>query len=101
MTTETVTSLDATTGREHGTRVSGRMRVDGRTPAVVYGKGFEPVSVSVDSRELRLALSGPEGLHPTLDLTVDGKKHKVKVHQIQKHKVRHNVIHVDFMVLSK
>lgn len=100
MTTATVTSLDATTGREIGTRTSGRMRVAGRTPAVVYGKGVEPISVSVDSRELRILLNGPEGIHPEVSLSVDGKKHKVKVHQVQKHPVRHNVIHIDFLVLA-
>ena len=100
MTTASVTSLEATTGRELGTRTSGRMRVAGRTPAVVYGKGMESISISVDSRELRGALNGPEGIKPVLDLTVDGKKHKVKVHQVQKHPVRHNVIHIDFLVVA-
>lgn len=98
MADEVVTTLVGTLGRDIGTRESGRVRVSGNTPAVVYGKDFAPVSISVNSRMLRMALSGPLGLKPALTLDVDGKKHKVKVQHLQKHPVRHNVIHVDFMI---
>ena len=48
--------VKAETGRPRGTRPSRRLRRDGRVPAVVYGMGQEPVTVSVDKTDLRGAL---------------------------------------------
>ena len=50
-------TLPAATGRTTGTRPSKRLRAEGRVPATVYGLGSDAVSVSVDWRELRGALT--------------------------------------------
>ena len=39
-----------------GTRPARRMRREGRIPAVVYGTGLEPMSISIDRRELDATL---------------------------------------------
>ena len=41
---------------ETGTGPSSRLRREGRVPAVAYGKSKEPTQLSVDSRELAVAL---------------------------------------------
>ena len=39
--------------REHtGKETAHKVRAAGRVPAVVYGRGMEPLHVSVDAREL-------------------------------------------------
>jgi ribosomal protein L25 (general stress protein Ctc) len=66
------TVLQAEVGRRAGSSDARRLRADGKIPAVVYGHGMDPISVSVDRRELRQALSGAAGMNTILDLTVDG-----------------------------
>ena len=64
--------LIAEAGRTTGSAESRRIRREDRIPAVVYGKGMEPISISVNRRDLRVALSGTAGMNTILDLTVDG-----------------------------
>jgi large subunit ribosomal protein L25 len=45
-----------------------RLRVQGRVPAVVYGKGLEPVAVSVDRKELNSAIAGEGGMNHLISL---------------------------------
>ena len=44
--------LIAETGRQTGSPSSRRLRREDRIPAVVYGLGMTPISISVDRRDL-------------------------------------------------
>lgn len=90
-------ALQAETGRELGSSSSRRLRRDGRIPAVVYGLDAEPVAVSVDYSEARVALSGDAGLNALLNLSIDGDKQLCLVKDIQRHVVRDEVSHIDFI----
>jgi large subunit ribosomal protein L25 len=94
------TVLVAETGRPTGSSASRRLRAEDRIPAVVYGHGMTPLSISVARRDLRQALSGSAGMNTVLDLTVDGKVYPAIVKDIQRHPVRRNVQHVDFQQVS-
>jgi large subunit ribosomal protein L25 len=94
------TVLVAETGRPTGSSASRRLRAEDRIPAVVYGHGMTPLSISVARRDLRQALSGSAGMNTVLDLTVDGKVYPAIVKEIQRHPVRRNVQHVDFQQVS-
>jgi large subunit ribosomal protein L25 len=59
-----------------------------------------PVSVAVQRRDLRVALSGAAGVNTVLDLTVDGTVYPAIVKDLQRHPVRRNVIHVDFIQVN-
>jgi large subunit ribosomal protein L25 len=73
-----------------GKGISRRLRAAGRLPAVVYGKGMEPVSVSVDQKELAaimagaggqnalVALQGPEGLNGAMIIVADLNRDPIK-----------------------
>jgi large subunit ribosomal protein L25 len=80
-----------------GTRAARRSRAAGRVPAVVYGLGADPVAVTVDRRELRRALSTDAGSNALLDLDVDGTPQLAVVKDVQRHPVRREVTHVDFL----
>ena len=58
---------------------------------------MDPVSVSVARRDLRVALSGESGMNTILDLTVNGKVYPTLVKDIQRHPVKRNVQHIDFI----
>jgi large subunit ribosomal protein L25 len=93
-------TLVADSGRPVGSRPSNRLRYEGRVPGVVYGNGVGPISVSVQRRLLRSALSGPAGLNSVIELNVDGDVHPVVVKDLQRDPVRRAVTHVDFLVVN-
>jgi large subunit ribosomal protein L25 len=68
---------------------------------VVYGRGIDATSVSLDARELRSALSGEAGVNALLALQVDGTTHLTMAKEIQRHPVRGTVAHVDLLVVSR
>ena len=94
------TVLIAETGRRIGSSDSRRLRAEDQIPAVVYGHGMDPISVAVNRRELRLALSGSAGLNTIIDLTVDGKVYPSLIKDIQRHPVKRNVQHIDFIQVN-
>lgn len=91
------TLLTAETGRPTGSAEARRLRATDRIPGIVYGQGMEPITLSVDRRELRVALSGPAGLNTILDLTIGETVYPALVKDLQRHPVRRNVEHVDFI----
>lgn len=93
-------TLSATTTRALGSRNSRRLRTAGSIPAVVYGKETTPVSVAVDAKEFRTAVSGAHGLNTVIDLAADGSKYTVMARVIQRHPVRGTVQHIDFQVVD-
>lgn len=94
-------SLVAETGRRTGSSESRRLRAAGRIPAVVYGHGTEAISVSVDGRELRHALSGEAGLNQLLELKIGSNSHLAMARVLQRHPVRNTVVHVDFQIVRR
>ena len=89
--------LTAEVGRVRGTRPSRRLRRGGRVPGVVYGLGGEPLTVSFDLIDLRVALSTEAGLNAVITLDLDGDQQLSIVKDLQRHPVRRDVIHVDFV----
>src|SRR5690606_19222455 len=62
-----------------------------------YGMGSDPVSVSVVWRELRQCLKTDAGINAVIELDIDGARHTSIVKDVQRHPVRREVIHVDFL----
>jgi large subunit ribosomal protein L25 len=94
------TVLLAEAGRPTGSAASRRLRAEGKIPAVVYGHGMDPLAVTIDRRDLRIALSGAAGLNTILDVTVDGTVYPSLIKDIQRHPVRRNIDHVDFIQVN-
>jgi large subunit ribosomal protein L25 len=94
------TVLVAQVGRETGSAASRRLRAADAVPGVLYGHGMTPMSVAVERRDLRVALSGAAGVNTVLDLTVDGTVYPAIVKELQRHPVRRSVIHVDFIQVN-
>jgi large subunit ribosomal protein L25 len=92
-------TLVAHTGRTTGSRPSKRLRAQGQVPAVLYGHGMDSLSVSVDRRDLRHALTGPAGVNALINLSVDGVVHPTIVKSLQRDPIKRNVGHVDFVVV--
>lgn len=89
--------LTAETGRDEGTRPSRRLRREGRVPAVVYGLGADPLAVSVAWPDLRAVLTTDAGVNAVITLSIDGEQQLSIVKDLQRHPVRRDVIHIDFL----
>ena len=79
-----------------GTRNVKRLRRQGLIPGVLYGKANK--AFVVGERELRVALTGPSGLHAIVDVVIEGQKtpHHAVLKDYQQHPVRGTITHVDF-----
>jgi large subunit ribosomal protein L25 len=80
-----------------GSAASRRLRAEGHIPGVLYGHGMSPISVTVERRELRVALSGPAGSNTVLALEVGGKSYPAVIKELQRHPVKRTVSHIDFL----
>jgi large subunit ribosomal protein L25 len=93
--------LKAAPRTETGKGAMRRMRREGRIPAVVYGRGEETRSLSIDAHEFEMLMKH-HALDTTLvELSVEGAGRKggtfrALVADIQSHPYRTQVLHVDF-----
>lgn len=88
-----ITAAPRTTAGKGAARQS---RLNKRVPAVVYGHGRASQSLEVDAQALEQVLSGKEPSSTLVELTVDGKKARALIREIQRHPVRPDIIHIDF-----
>jgi large subunit ribosomal protein L25 len=95
-------TLPAHSGRTTGSRPSNRLRGEGKVPATVYGLGGDAVSVSVEWRELRHALTTEAGMNALINLEIDGHASELTiVKEMQRHPIKRNVLHIDFLRVSR
>jgi len=86
---------------ELGSGPSGRLRKTGKVPAVVYGLGTDPVSITVPARELSHVLGGESGANTLITLDLDGESVLTLARQIHRHPTRGEFVHVDFVRISR
>src|SRR6266568_3586767 len=72
-----------------------RLRVQGLTPAVVYGAGSASVAVAVNPREVAKILHSKSGHNTIFNLAVDGSSTPVMIVDYQNDPVRDSLLHLD------
>jgi len=88
--------LKARVREERGGNAVYRLREKAETPAVLYGKKEEGVSLALDSKELGTVLSTKRGRNVMVNLKVEGKADVVAMFkEVQMHPVTGKIIHVD------
>lgn len=85
-------TLEAQRRDRLGSRYAKRLRSAGRLPAVIYGHGSQPLSVTVDEKAMLTALK--HGSH-VVNVQVDGATETCLVKDLQFGYLGDNVIHVD------
>lgn len=80
-----------------GKGISRQLRIAERVPGVVYGKGMDPIAVSVNYRELRAALSGEGGQNNLITLVGGGSLDKALaiIVDLQRDAIKGTYEHVD------
>jgi large subunit ribosomal protein L25 len=80
-----------------GKGVARAVRREGKVPAIIYGDNQDPVTISLDGKELTKLLKRPGFFTQIFALDVIGEKHEVLARDIQRHPVSDLPLHVDFM----
>ena len=97
----TVKELKATARAKAGKGAARAVRREGRVPGVIYGDNKPPVTITLDSAELKQRIFAGHFLTTLYDLEVDGAKHRVIPRDFQLDPVRDHPVHVDFMRLGE
>src|SRR5919198_745516 len=91
-----IVSLSATPRQATGKGGARQTRFRGKVPAVIYGHGRDTLPLEVEAKALEKALAGVEPASTIIELTVDGKKTRTLIREIQRHPIRPDILHVDF-----
>lgn len=72
--------------------------MSGRVPAVLYGRGMQPLSLAVDAKQLVSVMHTTAGANVLVNLEVEGgARYLTMVREVVKHPVRGHFVHVDFV----
>ena len=94
------TILKATIRDNKGSAESRRLRIQGDIPAIVYGLGMEPLTVSLNARDFSNAMKTEAGSNIILKLEVGNQKFTTLAREIQKHPFRNEFLHVDLIQID-
>lgn len=92
-------NLSVTARENSGKGVARSLRRDGRVPAVIYGHGREPQTLSINTRDLEKLLEHISAENTVIDLDVDGTNSRTLIREIQRHPFKRQILHVDFQEL--
>lgn len=94
-------TLTAVSRTDQGKGASRRLRNKGLVPAIIYGAGETPVSVSLKDNELRKALDDEAFYSSVINVSVDGSDTPVILRDLQRHPAREVAMHADFQRVTK
>jgi len=92
--------IDATVRASNGKGAARAVRREGRVPAVIYGGGAEPTSISLDFNATKKLIFAGHFLTTVFEVNVDGKKIRVIPRDYQLDPIRDQPLHVDFLRLT-
>lgn len=92
-------TLNAKVRTGAGKGAARKLRQSGEVPAIIYGHGRAPQSLSVNGRELDRLLSSIAVSSTVVELAVDGSTSRTLIREIQRHPYKPLVLHVDFQEL--
>jgi large subunit ribosomal protein L25 len=90
-------TFDAQMREKAGKGAARATRREGRVPAVIYGNKKEPMIISLDPVQVEKALDTAGFYKETIEINIDGKKHKVICQDVQFHPVTDAAFHIDFL----
>ena len=72
-----------------------RLRREGMIPAVLYGAGLEPLTISVDPKQMKRILASETGHNSIFDLSAGGDSGKAMIVDWQADPIKGHLLHVD------
>ena len=92
-----ISILNAFSRETVGSNSSKKVREDKKIPAIIYGDGKNPEPISLDVKDLRIAISKSSFINKIYDLSIDKTKTRVIVQDISQNPVTDRLEHVDFL----
>lgn len=79
-----------------------RLRTEGKIPAIFYGHGEEPISLTIDAKMLHNILHAHAAENIIFDVKIPGQKNLLKaiIREVQHHPVRGDILHLDLLHIS-
>jgi large subunit ribosomal protein L25 len=86
---------------DSGKGASRRLRRIGKVPAVLYGGDKEPVTLSLNHKDVSRDSESESFYSSIMDIKIeDGRTQQVVVRDLQRHPFKQRILHVDFMRVS-
>ena len=93
-------TVEAELRTDLGKGASRRLRHEEKFPAVVYGAGKDPVSLTLDHKKFMHSLENEAFYSHILTLNIGGKGEQVILKDLQRHPAKVAVMHADFLRVS-
>ncbi|MFG1462480.1 50S ribosomal protein L25/general stress protein Ctc [Xanthobacter sp. DSM 24535] len=95
-----IKELKAVARERAGKGAAREERRAGRVPAVIYGEKQDPITISLEHKEITRTIYAGHFLTTLFLIEVDGKKHRVIPRDYQLDPVKDLPLHVDFLRVS-
>ncbi len=92
-------SLSASVRAETGKGAARKIRQAGNIPAVIYGHGREPQSLTLNARDTDKLLKTIAISSTVIELDIDGKTARTLIREVQRHPFKRTITHIDFQEL--
>jgi large subunit ribosomal protein L25 len=90
-------TLDAEVRTDLGKGASRRLRHANKIPAIIYGEGQEPVSLTLEHKTVLRAQQEEAFYSSVLTLIIGKKKVQCLIKDMQRHPFKNIIMHLDFM----
>lgn len=94
-------TLEVTKRDKKGKGVARKLRAADKIPAVVYGRGHDPVKLDIDYDHFHLTYHALRGENALINLTINGQpsENKALIRDIQHDPVHGDIMHIDFQYI--
>ncbi len=89
--------LAATIRQDLGKGATRRLRKQDMVPAVIYGAGIDPVSITLTHNQLLNSTANEAFFSHILSIDIEGKKENVIIKALQRHPAKPILMHADFL----
>ena len=96
-------TLEVSSRKDAGKGVARKLRAANKIPAVVYGKGHDPISLEIDYDHFHTKYHGLRGENALVNLMIDSKPvdSKAMIRDMQHDPVLGDILHIDLQAYSK
>lgn len=84
-----------------GTGAARKLRAAGQVPAILYGHGMDPLTISVSASDLLRLFHRVGGSNVLVGLEVDGSTHLAIPREVQRDHIHSRYVHVDFLAVRR
>ncbi len=100
MSTNHSFELHAVPRADIGKGASRRLRHAGKIPAIIYGAGATPESITFTQKDVQKATENEAFFSHILSIHIDGKVHNAVIKDMQRHPFRPLIMHMDLLRIN-